>query len=67
MKKFGYRKGSLSEAFDEAITLWIARETQSTNKLKNPTKQLRGILSGIKQSSVDLQHEGASLFVPEDR
>ncbi|MBN2153974.1 MAG: hypothetical protein JW839_21130 [Candidatus Lokiarchaeota archaeon] len=62
MKKFGYRKGSLSDALEEAITLWLGRESKPFKKVNNPTEQIRGMLSGIKGTSVDLQHEGASLF-----
>ncbi len=62
MKKFGYHKGSLSNALEEAITLWLGRENKQLKRVKNPTKQLRGMLSAIQGTSVDLQHEGASLF-----
>lgn len=62
MKKFGYHKGALSKALEEAITLWLGRENKQLKKINNPTEQLRGMLSAVQETSVDLQHEGASLF-----
>ena len=67
MKKFGYRKGALSEALEEAVTLWLIRETSTSTKIANPTLQIRGILSDIKETSVELQHEGTSLFFQKKR
>jgi hypothetical protein len=62
MKKFGYCKGSLSDALEEAITQWLGRETKPLKKINNPTGQIRGMLSTLKGTSVELQHEGMSLF-----
>ena len=67
MKKFGYRKGALSEALEEAVTLWLIRETSTSTKITNPTFQIRGILSEIKETSVELQHEGTILFFQKKR
>lgn len=56
MKRFGYQKGSMSEAASEAIGEWT--ETyESTDKIEDPIEAISGIMKHIKKTSVELQHE----------
>ncbi len=54
MKRFGYRRGSISEAVSEALEKWAASQKKSN---KDHFGELRGILKHVKKSSVELQHE----------
>ncbi|MFY3740030.1 MAG: hypothetical protein HMLIMOIP_000455 [Candidatus Nitrosomirales archaeon] len=61
MRKFGFSKGSLSQAAEEAIRLWLA----STSKGKfegDPVEAIDGILSDIKMDSVKMQHLASKLW-----
>ena len=56
MKRFGYQKGSMSEAASEAIGEWT--ETyESMDKNEDPIEAISGIMKHIKKTSVELQHE----------
>lgn len=56
MEKFGYGKGSLSLAAEEAFGEWaVAR--QKTAEMGKSLSKLRGVLKHVKKSSVELQHE----------
>jgi hypothetical protein len=58
MKRFGYGKGALSKAAEEAILKWL-----STTEKEPPTfegdsiKAIEGLLKNVKVDSVTLQHE----------
>ena len=55
MRKFGFTKGALSQAAEEAIRLWLA----STSRVKfegDPVDAIDGMLSDIKIDSVKMQH-----------
>ena len=61
MRKFGFSKGALSHAAEEAIRLWLA----STSKGKfdgDPVAAIDGILSDIKIDSVKMQHLASKLW-----
>lgn len=57
MKKFGYQKGSMSEAATEAIGEWA--EMHEGEKADNGQilDTFAGIMSHVKKGSVELQHE----------
>ncbi len=63
MRKFGYQKGALKKAISEAIDMWLNQEKGKEERVTEPTKKLTGILEGIKETSVDLQHEATKLFL----
>ncbi|MHA1975052.1 MAG: hypothetical protein ACTSW1_18825 [Candidatus Hodarchaeales archaeon] len=65
MKKFGYRKGALKKALEEAIDLWLTTDGGDIPEVSNPTQELEGILEGLQESSVELQHIGSKLFIKE--
>ncbi len=65
MKKFGYKKGALSKALEEAVDMWLLVETNKLPMVNSPTRELDGLLSGIEETSVELQHLGSRLFLKE--
>ncbi len=65
MRKFGYKKGALSKALEEAVDMWLLVENNELPRVKNPTHELEGLLAGITQTSVELQHLGRNLFLKE--
>ncbi|HLC53973.1 MAG TPA: hypothetical protein VJK03_05510 [Candidatus Nanoarchaeia archaeon] len=56
MKRFGYQKGSMSEAATEAIKEW-ANVEYIQDKDNQSFDDLVGVLKHVKKSSVELQHE----------
>lgn len=62
MRKFGYRKGALSKAINEAIDAWLIHEENPITKLENPTSEIYGLLKELKTTSTELQHSGMLLF-----
>lgn len=61
MRKFGYSKGALSRAAEEAIEKWLS----SFEEVKfegDPVKAIEGLLSDIKASSIELQHLARKLW-----
>ncbi len=63
MRKFGYQKGALKKAISEAIDMWLSQEKGKEVRVTNPTKKLVGILAGINETSVELQHQATKLFL----
>ena len=53
MDKFGYTKGAISQAVNEALDEWL---NQKSKRKKPDWGKLRGVLSDVKMSSVELQH-----------
>jgi hypothetical protein len=57
MRKFGYSKGAISRAVEEAILRWISLvEEGSVSFEGDPVEVIDGILSDINMGSVELQH-----------
>ena len=63
MSKFGFKKGAISKALEEAIDLWIEQESGSLEPHSDPTQSLVGLLEGLSETSVELQHLGSKLFI----
>ena len=64
MEAFGYGRGSISKAAEEAIQRWTSeRETLSQEfpPPKDPVRTIRGMLKHIKKTSVELQHEAKKI------
>lgn len=57
MKRFGFRKGSMSEAAREAIYDWSADSNEDMHEEGQSWDSLVGVMKHIKKSSVQLQHE----------
>ena len=64
MKRFGYGKGALSKAAQEAILRWVSQmETQEELMFEgDPVEAIDGLLAGIDVESVDLQHKATDLW-----
>ncbi len=57
MRRFGYGKGSLSRAIEEAILRWIKlAEDEDLASGSDPIDAIDGVLSDIDIDSVELQH-----------
>ena len=63
MKKFGYKRGAIAEALQEAITEWLERHEGNLPRYEDPFRELEGILEGVSESSVELQHLGTKLIL----
>ncbi len=58
MKRFGFSKGALSKAAEEAILKWISSVESETIEFDgDPVEAIDGVLADVKASSVKLQHE----------
>ncbi len=61
MRRFGFTKGALSRAAEEAIEKWLS----SMEEVKfegEPVEAIDGLLSDIKMGSVELQHLAGKLW-----
>lgn len=68
MRRYGFAKGSISEAGQNAISGWIRQNDMEEierliheEKIDDPVAAIDGMLKGVKKSSVELRHEGARL------
>ena len=60
MKVFGYGKGSLSKAAEQAFKKWIQEYSINLEAISipdDPIHEIRGQLEGITLTSVELQHK----------
>ena len=57
MKRFGYQKGSMSEAAKEAIGGWTEMHEEEEVEKDQNWDSFIGIMKHVKKSSVELQHE----------
>ena len=63
MKKFGYTKGSLQRAAEEAIARWVAWvESENLEFEGDPVEAIDGILADLDADSVGLQHKARELW-----
>jgi len=63
-KIFGYKKGSLKSAVELAIKDFIER-IDLLQREDLSVKDIRGLLKGLKVTSVELQHKALKLWVKE--
>ncbi len=68
MRRYGFSKGSLKMAGQEAIQRWIKEEEKTLPRIKDPFKLLRGCMKHLrgKYTSVELQHEAINLWTEKD-
>jgi hypothetical protein len=57
MKKFGYGKGALSKAAEEAIINWVSTQSEKPAFEGDPVKAIEGLLKDLDIDSVTLQHD----------
>lgn len=64
MKKYGYGRGSLKKAADEALRYWTMQQTEKLEKVGDPFPLVEGMLRHVrgKKSSVELQHEAERVW-----
>ena len=64
MKKFGYGKGSISKAAQEAFLRWISEVEEEMLSFKgDPVEAIDGLLKDIDVDSVELQHKARELWI----
>ena len=64
MKRFGYSKGALKKAAEEAILKWISTvELEEIKFEEDLVEAIEGLLSGTNMNSVDLQHKIKELWM----
>mgnify|MGYP001619976923 CR=1 FL=1 len=65
MRKYGFARGSIKKASEEAIKEWIKEQNSNLPIVKNPIKLIEGTLSHLrgKYTSVELQHEASKLWI----
>lgn len=56
MQRFGYQKGAMSEAAQEAFVEWADSNIETSNQI-NPVDEIFKMGKKSKKSSVELQHE----------
>ena len=57
MHRFGYQRGALSEAAQEAIETWSEVYEEKAQNNGNLWDSLEGCMKHVKKTSVELQHE----------
>lgn len=69
MELFGHRRGSMSDAGEEAITEWLASTETAIDIHPStlPIMNKRGALSHIDRSSVELQESVGELLLDKYR
>lgn len=65
MKRFGYGKGSISRAAEEAIRRWLEAELRAEKRgfEGDPIKAIEGLLADVNIDSVELQHLAGKIWV----
>ena len=64
MKKYGYKRGALQKAAEDALSSWKDFRSDKISKVDDPFKLVEGILGHLKgkKTSVQLQHEAMDLW-----
>jgi len=62
---FGFKKGSIKEAAEIAIRDFVEK-IESAEAEEIDISRLRGLLSDLKVSSVELQHKALELWIGHD-
>ena len=67
MRRYGYSKGSLSKAAEEALTNWVSTQENEEQEFQgDPVEAIDGLLSGIDMDSVELQHETKHFWMRQE-
>lgn len=64
METYGYGRGSISQAAEDAIRRWVIEREKVLKEIRipeNPVKAIRGMLRHVKKSGVELQHEAQQI------
>jgi len=60
MAVYGYGKGALSKAAEEAFSQWSSEKEKALSLFEfvgDPVEAIEGLLEGVDKSGVELQHE----------
>jgi len=64
MRRYGYAKGSLSKAAEEALATWVSAQEHEGPKFHgDPVEAIDGLLSDLEADSVELQHEALRVWM----
>ncbi|MBI5392395.1 hypothetical protein HZA96_00875 [Candidatus Woesearchaeota archaeon] len=70
MRKYGFSRGAIKKAGEEALKRWIKQEDRGTlpRKDRDPLKSLYGAMKHLhgKKTSVQLQHEALQLWAKQN-
>ena len=64
MEIYGYGRGSISRAAEDAIRRWVIEREELLKEVRipeDPIKAIRGMLKHVKKSGVELQHEAQQI------
>lgn len=64
MRLYGYGRGSLSTASEKAILAWLSQVSEVLDvaePIEDPVKTIYGMLSHVKRTGVELQHEAREI------
>jgi hypothetical protein len=64
MAVYGYGRGSLSKAAEEAFKIWIMEHETLLKEIdvpEDPVGAIRGLLKGVNKSGMELQHEARKI------
>ena len=62
MRRFGFGRGALSRAAEQAIEAWLSAATETVQFEGDPVKAIEGILSEVSLDAVELQHSVRKLW-----
>lgn len=62
MRRFGFGKGSLSRAANEAFLMWISNVEEASGFSGDPVEAIDGLLADVKIDSVKLQHKVGKIW-----
>ena len=64
MRLYGYGKGSLSTASEKAFVAWLSQVSEVLDiaeSIEDPVEVIYGMLSRVKKTGVELQHEAGKI------
>lgn len=64
MRLYGYGRGSLSTASEKALTAWLSQVSEALDvaeSIEDPVEAIYGMLSHVKKTGVELQHEARGI------
>jgi len=64
MMVYGYGRGSISKAAEEAIIHWMMQHEATLKEVnipEDPVSAIRDMLAGLKKNGVELQHEARKI------
>lgn len=70
MEVYGYGRGSISRAVEDAMRRWLLEHEVMLGEIEipdDPIKAIRGMLKNVRKSGVELQHEIRSIRARKTR